>query len=260
MDLLALTKGEKGVLDLIRLYTPATPLLLSKLSKIPRPTLYTIFDALESRGLIQFHKIGRRKVWELADPQKIANSIELLKNSLLSFHKLDYQKLVLGTDTDIAIHRGKKSIMTLLNRLIQKHGGKRLMGIQGDFSGEAWDELISISEMNEANKKLRDANLITNVITSKHWFKHQVELYGKSWAENFAGRATQTHIIDSKYLDYTSQILIFDDQLYLISMKEKIFIEIKNKDIAKLIISLQRFVEDHSPSLDVNKLLKEMLK
>jgi len=41
-------------------------------------------------------------------------------------------------------------------------------------------------------------------------------------------------------------------------MGEELFIEIKNKKIAKLIISMLKFIEDHSPSVDVNKILGEM--
>ncbi len=132
------------------------------------------------------------------------------------------------------------------------------MGIQGDFAGDAWKGTFKVEDINYINTQVTKEGLLTEIITSKDWFKRQVAIFGKSWAENFLGRAAQVHFINGKYLDYESQIFVFENQLYLVSMKEEIFIEVRNQEISKCIISLLRFIEDNSPSVDVNKVLREI--
>ncbi len=258
LRMLQLTNNEVGILDLFNSDGNETPVSLSKKSSVPRPTIYLTLEKLEQRGLIYSTKIGKRKVWKKAGHEVLGDNLANLRKELLG--ETSYEKLNLTEDTDITIYRGEETIMRLLLSLIDRHRGSRLMGIQGNRAGDAWENTFSLKNINEVNKRIKEKGMITEIITSKDWFKRQIEIFGKSWAENFGGRAAQVHFIESKYLDYDSQIFIFEDQVILVSMAEELFIEVKNRKISRLLIALIRYIEDHSPSVDVNKLLHELIK
>jgi len=88
----------------------------------------------------------------------------------------------------------------------------------------------------------------------------QINLFGDNWVRGFEGRTAIFNKIPNKYLQYSSQLFIFEDQVYLVSMQEGVFIEIKNSEIAKLILSMVRFIQDHSEILDGNAFLREVIK
>ncbi|MES2470775.1 MAG: helix-turn-helix domain-containing protein [Patescibacteria group bacterium] len=257
-DLLLLTPNEIEVLHYLQGQKASTPVTLAQASGIPRPTVYITLDKLQKRGLVESRKVGRKKTWIKISTEKLLKDIERLKSTLIA-DDADYRHINLTENTDLAIYQGEKTIIKLFYKLIEKHGKSRLMGIQGDYAGDAWKDTFSVEAINAVNAKIKKVGLITEIITSKDWFERQIKTFGRSWAENFGGRAALVHFIDKKYLDYESQIFIFENQLYLVSMKEKLFIEIKNQQIAKLIISLLKFVEDHSPSVDINKQLESLL-
>lgn len=50
------------------------------------------------------------------------------------------------------------------------------------------------------------------------------------------------------------------ESLYLIAMREEIIIEVRNSEIQKLILSMFRFMQDHSKKIDVNALLRALIK
>ncbi len=257
LHVLRLSKKETKILDLFQANQDETPVTLAKKCSIPRPTIYLILEKLEERGLIYSLKYEKRKLWRMTSNESLSESMSKLKSGLIADNKA-YEKLNITDNTDITIYKGEEVIAHLLSRIIDKNSGNRLLGIQGDKVGDAWKDTFSLKNINALNKKITDQKLITEMISSEEFFKQQIKLFGKTWAENFMGRATQMHFIDNRYLDYESQIFLFEDQLFLVSMRESLFIEVKNKHISKLIISLLKFVEDHSSLVDVNKLLREM--
>ncbi len=256
--LLLLSKNETEILELVKEKGQATPLSLAKSCKIPRPTIYITLDKLKDRGLIRSRKLDRKKIWELTKTTEMREHIEDLKN-VLTGDKRTYDKIQVTEDTDLTIHRGADAILNLFKKFAGDHNGKRLMGMSGNLSADAWKDTIPLSDINTINSKIKEQGLLTEMISSEGWFKQQARMFGKNWVENFIGRATQVHFIDNTYLDYSSQIFVFGSELYLVSMRERLFIEVKNKQIAALIISLLKFVEDKSKSVDINQILKGMI-
>lgn len=257
MDMLSLGKNESIILSLMRREQEATPLRLAKLCHIPRPTIYITLAKLENRGLVRVRKVNKKKVWQIVDRALIKDKIEDLKNTLTS-DKDTYDRIKITDDTDITIHRGSDAIVNLFNGFAENHNGKRLMGMSGSLSAQAWKDVVDLESINTINSTIKDKGLLTEMIANESWFRQQVDMFGESWIEHFTGRATQIHFIESKYLDYESQIFIFGNELYLVSMREKLFIEVKNRQIARLIISLLNFVEDNSRVVDINQILKNM--
>ncbi len=256
-ELLKLTSNETVILHLLQIHNQSTPASLAKLCAIPRPTIYITLEKLKERGLAQCRKFQKKKVWDVSDTSVIKEKIENLKETLTP-SKGKYNKIHVTDNTDLTIHRGGQAVLNLFAEFAESHNGQRLLGMSGDRSADSWKNVIPVEDINTINARIKKTGLLTEMITSEDWFKQQVDIFGVDWAKNFEGRATQVHFIDAQYLDYDSQMFIFGSKLYLVSMREEVFIEVKNKQIAKLLVSLLNFVKQHSRAVDINQILREM--
>lgn len=257
--LLGLSENESEILNLLQNHIYSTPLTLARLCTIPRPTIYITLEKLKARGIVHRKKQGKRYFWSLLDQEQLQNIFDTAKSTFLNERQFS-DKIRLNQNTDIVMHYGKEKVLGLFEKMVNQQGGNRLMGIQGIYAGDAWQKLFKVEDLNRINSRIRDGGLITEIITSRDWFHRQVEIFGKSWAENFVGRAAQVHFIDDKYLNYKSQIFIFENQIFIVSMADELFIEIKNKEVSKLIISLIRFIEDKSNSVNINEIVAKLIK
>jgi len=257
IKLLGLTKNEKIVLSLLDEHN--NPVSIAKKCKIPRATVYVTLEKLEKRGLIKQRKRLNKKHWEREQEEIIEKTI-LNVSKYLNFQEDIKNKISLKDKTHIIIYRGEEEIMNQFSKMITQHSGERMLSLSGVMSGVAWGSLISSSNIDEMNKLIKDEKMITELVTSKQWFMEQINLFGNDWAKGFEGRTAVFNKIANEYLQYSSQLFILEDQVYLVSMQEGVFIEIKNSEIAKLILSMVRFIQDHSEILDGNAFLREVIK
>jgi sugar-specific transcriptional regulator TrmB len=255
--LLQLSDNEQEILDLLE--KSSTPLELSRQCTIPRPTIYITLEKLQKRGLAIKMKREGKYYWEKHSEHQVESAISGLQQKLLNKYTRHVKKTVIEDKAEVIIYKGEKAIFNLFSELIEKHAGERMITIQGDHSGDAWEKVFSMKNINAVNKKIKDKKMITELITSKRWFEKQRHQFGIEWAKDFEGRAMRVQNIDHEYLDTSGQIFIFKDHIFLVSMSEEVFIEIKNPHIAKLLVLLSRFIQDHSNSIDANALLRELI-
>lgn len=255
--ILDLSENERIIFDLITDY--ATPITLAEHCNIPRPTIYITLEKLVRRGLVIRLKRSNKKIW-------IKNSGEYMEKSLLQTRKFLLgnelklsERISINDNLQISVHKGSKQITELLSSFIKKYPRERMIVISGNLVIDSWSRVLGVNKINTFNRDIKKTGMITELITSKKWFEHQAESFGIEWAKDFEGRSTRVQNIDDKYLDYGSQVFIIKDQVYLVSMDDEVFIEIKNKEIAKLIISLSKFIQDHSEVFDPNTLLRDFI-
>lgn len=257
IKLLGLSKNEVTVLGLLGEHN--NPVSISRNCNIPRPTIYVTLEKLEERGLIKKRKHSNKQYWEKAGEQDIEDKVLVAHRYLSNTENSLKKKISLNKRTHIVIHRGEKEILDVFSKLIKKHAGERMFSISGNTTGKAWSVLFDPENINKINRQIKAYKMITEFATSKRWFKEQIDLFGLGWAKNFEGRSAVFHEIDDKYLNYGSQLFIFNDQVYLVSMEDGVFIEIKNPEIAKLMLSITRFVQDSSETMDANGFLRKII-
>lgn len=256
--LLQLSTNEQRILSLLD--KSQTPLQLSKQCAIPRPTIYITLEKLRERGLATRVKRGGKFYWEKLTDEQVESAIYELRQKLLNSHNIKHVKRTVINDVaEVAMYKGEKAIVSLFSELIEKHAGERMIIIQGDRSGDAWGKVFSKKNINAVNKKIKDKGMITELITSKEWFEKQRQQFGVEWAKEYEGRAMRVQNIGPHYLDASGQLFIVNDRIFLVSMSEEVFIEIKNPHIAKLLVLLSRFIQDHSNYIDANALLRELI-
>ena len=257
-DLLQLSNNEQIILNLLD-NESATPVALAKKCTIPRPTIYITLEKLHDRGLIIKKKISHKTYWQKNSDEEIEGLAYRFKELLSVSSSIRQEKISITDSSQVVVHRGQKAIFKLFSGLVDEHAGEKMIALQGNLAGYAWSKLFNVEEINIINKKIKKNKIITELVTSKEWFKSQTKLFGIDWARNFEGRTIRMQNVGDEYLNYASQIFIFRDKVFIDSMSDKVFIEIKNPEIAKLLVSITQFVQDHSEVLDANKLLRELI-
>ncbi len=258
IKLLGLSRAEIKVLDALRA-GKNTPLLIAEYSKVSRPAVYEILERLHKRGIVKSNIRNGKKYWSQAKERDLERELYETKKELLGIEE-GVEEVRGLSDSTVIVHRGAPAIRKLLEGLFKEYKDQRLYGIQGDTVVIGWNKVFGVEKTNEINRLIKKNGIIVEAILPRGWFERQTKLLGKKWAEDFEGRASMTHEIDEEYFQHAGQIWAFRNSLYLIAMNEEIIIEVRNSEIQKLILSMFRFIQDNSRKIDVNRILRELLR
>jgi hypothetical protein len=256
--LLGLSRKEVEVLDALRA-EKSTPLLISEYTKVSRPAIYEILVRLHKRGIIKSSIRDGKKYWSQAKERDLEQELYNIKKQFFDIEEGTEEVRGLS-DSTVIVHRGATAIRKLIQDMFENHKDRRFYGIQGDNVVPGWNKIFSIEGTNELNRAIKKNGMIMEGILPHGFFERQTKALGQQWAKDFEGRAAVTHEIDEEYFQNAGQIFIFRNSLYLIAMNEEIIIEVRNSEIQKLILSMFRFIQDNSRKIDVNAILRELIK
>jgi sugar-specific transcriptional regulator TrmB len=255
--LLGLNSNEETILSLIDNY--GTPVELSKHCSIPRPTIYLTLDSLRKRGLVMRLRYKDKIQWRKSSDDYIGAQLQKVRNNLIRSSSKSQTNISISNNIQLSIHKGPKQIAKLLGNMVRNYPNERLIIISGNQVVDSWSKVLGLEKINAFNREIKELGVITEIVTSKKWFEEQTKQFGIEWAKNYEGRTTRVQNIDNKYLDYASQIFIIKNKVYLVSMPDEVFIEVKNAEIVKMLVSLTRFIQDNSSVFDSNALLRGLI-
>jgi DNA-binding transcriptional ArsR family regulator len=236
-----------------------TPLEVSRKTKVSRTAVYAILENLKERGLVSTHIRKGKKSWFLSPERDLDATIYDAKRALLDIPE-GREELHGVSDATVIVHRGKEAVKKLMEDIWLHHKNERLYGFQGDVAGIGWNKLFSVEETNTFNRAVKKNGIIVEAILPDGWFERETRNLGVAWAKDFEGRTTRTHIVDEQYFKHGGQLYLFKDVIYLNAHNEELVIEIRNSDIQKMLMAFFRFMQDHSRSIDVNDLLRTLIK
>lgn len=236
-----------------------TPLLLSRTTRVSRPAVYAILQNLKKRRLVNSRITNGKKHWQLVSQQEIEETIYETKRALLKIPK-GSEELHGLSDSMIVVHRGVEAIKQVMLSLFSENKNERFFwGFQGNVSAVGWNKIFSVEETNRINRAIKSNGIITEALLPKGWFEEQTKLLGIEWAKDFEGRTASVHVLDPKYFKHGGQCWIFKDSLYLFALNEEIIIEIRNSEIQRMILSIFEFMQENSPVIDANDLLRKLI-
>lgn len=256
--LLGLSRKEVSVLSAL-IDGSDTPLRLSRATHVSRPGVYGILRALKARGLVISHIQNGKKVWALSDRRRIEQDFFETKRSLLHLNKGE-REVYGASDSVVTVHRGAEACRKVIRHIIDDHKNDRIYGFQGDVAANNWNDVFSLEETHHFNRMIKKHSLIMDVIMPDGLFERQTKELGVEWAKNYEGRAARTNIIDEEYFQHGGQLFLFKESIYLIALREELIIEVRNSDIQKMLMAFFRFMQDNSPTIDANELLRRLAK
>ncbi|HEY0908391.1 MAG TPA: hypothetical protein VGE35_03530 [Candidatus Paceibacterota bacterium] len=235
---LLLSKNEKAILK--HFGTDETPLSLSEKTSIPRPTAYIALDRLKKRGLVAASKKGKKTYWNKLD---------------IAFVQPENEKPM----RSIRIYTDPKDIIELFEKFARdpKH---RLKSLLGNKVGKPWREAIGEEPIVNANRSLKRNKIVTEVISSIECYRDHAEFFGKDWVDSYTGRPFKVSLFDPSYFDHAAQIFLHGPRTILVNMERKFAIEIHDAQIAKMMDSTFRLIQDQTVATNIEEKLREMLK
>jgi sugar-specific transcriptional regulator TrmB len=255
--LLGLSVKEKSVLAALNTGIN-TPLAISRSTRVSRPAVYAILANLKKRGLATTNIRSGKHYWRISDRKELERNFFETKRSLLGLP--DGTQEVYGMDdSTVIVHRGNDAVRAAMNEMLKDHKNERFYGFVGDKSAEGWNSVFSKSETNAINREIKKRNIISEGILSERFFEGQVREMGLEWAKDFEGRTARTNVIGDEYFQNGAQMFIFRESIYLMALAEELIIEIRHSDIQRMILSLFRFIQDNSRTIDVNALLRKII-
>jgi hypothetical protein len=234
------SKKEKSILEALRISN--NPLQIHKETGIPRSTIYFVLEKLKTRGLVKEETIGKKPVW-------------ILKNNLKSEINEDSEM----SNENIKIYNTPKSIIDFLYRFTNQDIS-RFQFLNGDHNPKYWGKYVKKSDGVKLNNLIRDNKLVSDVISSNIFIKNNEDVLGKEWTEAFADKPTEYHILDSKYTNFSSQIILQSNKVFIMDMKKPVLYEILDADIYKCFNSIFEFIKDHSRKMNINDAIKQIKK
>lgn len=256
-DILNFSPNEKKVFESLRKRIN-TPLLIAQATAIPRPTVYVTLDDLKFRGLVETHLVNGKKFWRLKTEQEIDEELYVAKRFLFNLPE-GRKEIRSAGDSFVVIHRGKEAIHKLLQHVFKEHKNEKMYGLQGNTSTSAWEAVLPIPILNEINDSIKKNHILMHAVLEKGWAIETAKKFGIEWARNFEGRTTSVHELSPEYMNYPTEIWLFKNSVYMFAPKEEIVVEIKNSDMVHMIKALFNFIQDHTRSIDINHVLREVL-
>jgi hypothetical protein len=216
-------KNEKIVSKL--LYDMDTPLKISRISGIPRATVYLTLNKLKARGLARKVKVGKKVKWQLV------NKLAGLKRR---------------TDSDlINIYEGKREMVLFMESFVNDKK-TRFQALNGDLNPEWWKQNIGAQKVKEFNKIIGNHKIVSDIISSHSFIRKNINELGTDWIDDFKNKPTEYHLLEEAYTNFVPQIIIKGGSVLLIDMSKPLVIEINDTDISKCFESIFSFIKDHS--------------
>lgn len=267
--LLHLTEDENKVLSCLSLGNKSMS-DISRLTKVPRTTLYTTVGSLLSRGLIEKYKESNKTIISLVEKDKIDS---LIFNES-SFVRNNRRKNDTGTDEaklpsnqDFKILYGLENLVSVYKKICNQKN-ERIYTIQPTSSMLTVVAKLSPQQLVEINESVKKNKIIFDAIIHQNYMATYMNKYidqeghrqtQQSLLKSLQERLSDTRVIDNQYLNVSSEIFLTSTRLYILDWKHESCIEINNRNIVSLIKGMFLFVRAHSIKIDYHKLIAEAL-
>jgi hypothetical protein len=229
---------EKVILKALRNFN--TPLKIASETGIPRPTVYFVLEKLKTRGLVKKEFVGKKSNWLLKNSSEIeiTNELETINNK------------------NLKIYNSPEQIIDFLYKFTTQHES-RFQFFNGDHNPKQWGKYVKTSDGVRLNNLIRDNKLVSDVIASTSFIKNNESVLGQEWTKAFADKPTEYHVLDSKYTNFNSQIILQKNKVFIMNMERPVLYEIFDPDIYKCFLSIFEFIKNNTKKISLGEIINK---
>ncbi len=241
LKILGLNKEECSILQVIKGQSYKID-ELSKITKIPRTSLYYILPRLEERGFIRKSTQGKKVFWKQG--KNIKDVYQSALDSLLTNGENNASINILSKETEITILK-KEKILQIFEDISNLAPRTRIYGIQPNTSFLQAIENVALEDLLRINIAIKQKNIIMEGIIHEHSMDAVQDFFNKNdlrkFLESFGGRSADTVKLPANYLSTTkSEIYLYNNTISIINWNNQFAISIKNGDVFQLIMEMFR--------------------
>ncbi len=235
---------------------------LSKQLNIPRMSTHIALKSLKERGLIDYKRVGKRKLWYRITPE---NLIKKFANISQEIDK--HSQVTIGvSDSEFTIYNGVDSLYKVWEALLELPANTRVQGFQPTASiRESLQKLEWSEKIQHLQENIRSKPIIIEGLLSEDYYPFLVDFYKNDKSlllktlESFLGRATDMTFIKKDFLNLATEMFILPDSAYITNWKEEVSICIKNKTIINFLRELFSLAKGYGKHIDQNKYIGELI-
>lgn len=235
-----------------------------KTIQVPRSTVIDTLNKLQKRRLVRPVEVNGRSEWKLSNQsnlvEKFLNVAELLQTN--EFAKQSPKKslqLKLSKQTEFVIYIGVQNILNIYLREFSSRKNERVQGLQTTQSGRQALEKASHQRFIAINNAIKDNKIIMEMVMSYSMLE-TFDGNEKEWLKSLHGRTAATTLVADNLLDFSAELIIFNDKLLITNWEDEVLIVVKNKNIINMIKTLLKLLHSSGKTLDYNQYLTDMIK
>ncbi len=231
------SKTEIKLLNLIE----KEAFLASEIGKnlsIPRATLDRMLAQLFARGFVSRKKRGKRFVYKSMSTEEVLLEYGLTPANIVS--------------AGVSVHQGQEALLELTKKFIKLHAKRRVRVLQTKQTWDFWKTYLTKEQNLEVNTLLKREAVINEGIFSEALLKEG----HKEFFATYSNRPSIVHVLPEEHAQFVTDITITDKELYIMSWKDGVGIEITNKDTVEAFNQIFDFINENTESTNIYELTK----
>ena len=238
-----------------------TPLLIHRETHMSRTAIYHILEVLKKRGMVERYKENGKFYYRMISIEEIANKLYEVK---IGLNKNGFSPSLKGRvgegpeSMGVIVHQGLLAIQACFTKMFTENKNCKFMGVQGNNTLPLYGEYLGQGFVDELNKKIKENKIIVEGIMSEGWETTSKASFDAEWATHYTGRMANLHQIPKEYFRHQGEIFLFNETLYLITLRELTIIEIRHGDISQSIAMLIKYIMENTHTIDINRRVREL--
>jgi DNA-binding Lrp family transcriptional regulator len=257
-QVLGLSDKEKKVYDALSVDEPQSVTKVGKEAGIPRMTAHYALQRFLERGLAERIKRDNQFLYTKVSFAELAKDV-LLPEGEISSGALS---VPVGEEVDLVVYKGFEEILQMYEKISANHPHKRLKTIQTTASTDHIYANFSIERLDEVHKIMNEHDIIVEDVVEKDFFAPMYKHYPddfKAAAESFLGRTTVTYALPENYIDFTTDMAIFDDLVVFIDWAKPVAIVVRTDQIVAMCLSFYGILKSKAEKIQFRELAKPYL-
>lgn len=235
---------------------------LTRASNKPRSTVVDTLARLQKRGLVRPVAVGKHTEWKVTNSIKLAekflHAAELLQAPADTGGEDKQLHLKLSRETEFTIFVGWRNMIAIYKREMIAHANQRMWAIQSAQSIKAALETADSESFIPVNDAIREHKLIVEAVVGEgmlEWYTNQ----DPNWVQSLEGRMNAYRIVGDDLLDFTAELLIFNDLFLMANWQEEVVLLIKNPEMLGMMKKLHQLMYEAGHPFDQNEYLRKVL-
>lgn len=221
LNIFDLTQMERRVLGALE-RTPQLASEIQRKTNIPRATLDRVLKELHRRNLLAKRKhSARRGGW-------VGKQLEEIET--------EFRIKLIAENREIFVYHGKDAMLKAVHRFIETYAGERTYAVQSNKAWDVWHEKLGLAQFKKVNDSFREKMVIIEAVFP--------ERLSNKIFNGYENRPSIAHVLPEEYFNFYSDLMICKDIVFIMNWKDEIAVEIHNKDLISLFLSLFKYFQD----------------
>lgn len=240
---------------------------IARLTSLSRTGINHALKGLISKGFIQYSFQGKRKAYQAIGLHELSLKLKAVLGQIdMADKNKKGTRVILSPQDEFVIHVGADEIIPAFKKIALETQNDRVKAIQHHRSFNDQVETATPKQIKEFNQAIIKNKIIVDGMLNESAYKSYFdEIKNSSLEKNrevissLEGRMSDYSVFPDDRFNVDSEIWIFKTTTLIINWKDKVAIEIINKDMTSLLREMFEYVKQSSKKIDHNGMMRSLM-